>query len=1298
MKIKDIQIDGFGVWSGLSVDSLPDGMTVFYGPNEAGKTTLMQFLRTMFYGFTPERRQRYLPPVFGGKPGGAMRVTGPGGGYEITRRTQIDDPSLIGQVAVTSSDGVTQGQHRLTTLLGSIDESIFTNVFAIGLRELQELSTLDDTTAADELYKLSSGLDRVSLVDVMRQLRAARNQIAGPTPEAGQIQAILLRREKFRDELEQLTNRGRRWSELAALQKSQRDEIGDLQQRGEQAALESKIVETAIQVRQPWLERDRLRIAVRDLAARTDLPDDARERLKRLQTALDEKKLSLQEIKKQRRELREKSRGLPLRKGILGLSSKIEVAAEQGPWIGSLQKQILQLESQVSNTTEQLLEDAKRLGLNDEDQQLLLNDKRLASIPDLSGQAISQLAGPAREVRIQTTRLKQAKERAGIDKKEVDRLAEQIDEFLVIRQQTDLHQAIAKQNDLIGSLRQQEQLEERLEKLIKHRKELDGEAVELASQEALPIQQASFQHLLFIAGGSSFLFGLARILNIAFYGTQSSGVLYSFFGIVAIIFGYLMRQFDERGINGDLNDCESQLDALVHQIRKTEAERDEMLKQLPEQGGSLEQRLKEAEYELSQMEALLPTAHNHQAALQRYQSARKQGHTASEALKTARSQWKRTLNQMGLAESLSPKSLRIMAEGYESLVTSRRRLKTQQSELDQRRLEMTTLLQRIEGLARQINVAKETDDETDAARGLRRDKRRDDDSITGRDDRSRDARRSEHRSEQRSNDPRLNLVRTATSNSSSGSTNGVADSVSVDGPVVKLQELTGLLAQQRQYITQRKQLRSDDEELSRKQKTIQRTIDKIIRSRQALLAELAVESSSQLDQLWDTKQKHLQLLAQVEEQEHRIRAILGGSVGYEAVQRQLESPNAGAELEKRWDAVEQRIQQTKERISQLQQRQGETAQEMKTLAADRRLAEVKLELATIDKQLELSAEHWRTLAVTSNLLEKVCEIYETERQPETLREASAFLKQLTDGKYTRVWTPLGKNALQIDNEKQQSLPLDVLSRGTREAVFIALRLSLAAAYARRGVTLPLVLDDVLVNFDIARAHSAARVLRDFSALGHQSIMFTCHEHIMRMFYDIGVQVRILPPHGQSGDAEIYIPETRVAISPPVFSAPLQTTVETVKEIHEPAVETPPEMPVAVAQAPVQPIVYETRFERVVEPEETEEVEESEKEVPRPRSQRKHRRIAEIKKEPAIDYAWYEYEPDSNTDDSFIDTGLLPELASSPPWTWDDEPFVEEALPSIINSIRDSAVPIETAATDRGDPWWRKSNDPINPLG
>lgn len=217
MKIKDVQIDGFGVWSGLSVHSMPDTMTVFYGPNEAGKTTLMQFFRTMFYGFTPDRRSRYLPPVYGGKPGGVIRVTGPGGGYEISRRAQLDHESAAGQLTVTGSDGLTQGQHRLAMLLGQVDETIFTNVFAIGLRELQELNTLDDTAAADELYKLSSGLDRVSLVDVTRQLRNARQQIAGPTLEDGQLQQLMVRREKLKDEIDSLTGYARRWNELAAL-------------------------------------------------------------------------------------------------------------------------------------------------------------------------------------------------------------------------------------------------------------------------------------------------------------------------------------------------------------------------------------------------------------------------------------------------------------------------------------------------------------------------------------------------------------------------------------------------------------------------------------------------------------------------------------------------------------------------------------------------------------------------------------------------------------------------------------------------------------------------------------------------------------------------------------------------------------------------------------------------------------------------------------------------------------------------------------------------------------------------
>jgi hypothetical protein len=378
-----------------------------------------------------------------------------------------------------------------------------------------------------------------------------------------------------------------------------------------------------------------------------------------------------------------------------------------------------------------------------------------------------------------------------------------------------------------------------------------------------------------------------------------------------------------------------------------------------------------------------------------------------------------------------------------------------------------------------------------------------------------------------------------------------------------------------------------------------------------------------LEEQLSLKHQFLKLQDEIADFDSRVASIIGGHVPYESIARLLENAPSG-ELEKRWETLGQRVQQAEERVSQLLQRQGETSQEMKMLAADRRLAEAKLELASLEKQITACGEHWRTLGATTSMLEKVCEVYETERQPETLREASAFLNQLTDGKYVR--TPLGKNALRIDNDKHQSLPLEVLSRGTREAVFIALRLSLAAAYSRRGVTLPLVLDDVLVNFDTARANSAAKVLRDFASLGHQVVMFTCHEHIMRMFHNISVQVRVLPAQGQRGEAKIYQPhdmavpvrirQPEVIVDAPTYEEEFLESEESI--IEEPIREQvpssielppPPVIPIAM-ESPAEPIIAEPPAPIVLKP----------KRQPIPKPAR-----VEVFEEPiGIDRLWYDY--------------------------------------------------------------------------
>src|SRR5262245_42361084 len=140
MRIKSIEIDGFGVWNGLALEELSDHATVIYGPNEAGKTTLMQFVRAVLYGFTAERRKRYLPPVHGSTSGGRMLVANEFGSFILHRHGQTNDlPDDTGLVRIVDDRGEPRDASQLEALLAGVDEPTYNNVFAVGLKEIQEL-------------------------------------------------------------------------------------------------------------------------------------------------------------------------------------------------------------------------------------------------------------------------------------------------------------------------------------------------------------------------------------------------------------------------------------------------------------------------------------------------------------------------------------------------------------------------------------------------------------------------------------------------------------------------------------------------------------------------------------------------------------------------------------------------------------------------------------------------------------------------------------------------------------------------------------------------------------------------------------------------------------------------------------------------------------------------------------------------------------------------------------------------------------------------------------------------------
>lgn len=1190
MRVKDIQIDGFGVWSNLSVDSIPDTMTLFYGPNEAGKTTMMQFLRAMFYGFTPERRTRYMPPVYGGTPGGSLRVTGPGGGYQIRRHSHATDSGVGGQLSVTGQDGLAQGQHRLSGLMGQIDEAIFTNVFAIGIRELQELSTLDDTSAADELYKLSSGLDRVSLVDVMRSLRTGRKKIVGKAKpsdeEATMLSSLMSKREKLRDEVEQLTRAGRRWSELATQRRSQASEIEQLTERLGAWEKESRCVEIGTSVYDSWTKRADMLRQIADTENKSLLPEDAPGQLVQIEALMEERRNKLEEIKSKRRELRTKSETLPLSRRLIDLHGKIEAASEQATWIEALQEQISRLDQQIEKAKQQVEVDAERLGMDADDREALLKDGNSA-LPDLSRQTLAALSTPAKQVKESLFMLKQARSEAQQHQSQAEKLSVRLRETLELAQSGNLHEAMRQQADVIASLRNRIQVEAHLEKLRRHFRDLEKESLDLATNEAFPVERTILLFVPFLVGGLGILYGFFHIFGVDWFSSDPNpqwGFTSVFVGVLCLFLWYIGRDRGYTGTALDLEDCERQIDTLRRQIREVEAERDDLEGRLPPSSASLETRLRDAEKLHGDLEEALPSYHTQQASLQASKAARSRANEAGNALKEARRAWSSTLQRLGLSESMSPSSVRKLSEGYETVQTSRRRLSELESEREQRRRERFALAKRIDALY--LEAIGDEDELVKQPAPMPQ-------------------------------PPKQGNKQSAFKNLSSDDDfdrdNSVKPRRRTD-PLDQLNHLHEELSRQQQWIKRRRDLKEQDVQLKRLYESHLRTIERCEQQRRSLWAKCGVATAEQFYEMVDTRAQLLDLREKHAELEKQVRNIIGNQANYDDVATELSGATA-TDLERRWEALTSRITQTQQRIATLRTNQGELSQEMKHLGDDDRLAIAQLELGCTERQITAVVRRWQTLAMASCLLEDVCATFEKERQPETLREASSFLSQLTDGKYTRVWTPLGTNRLKIDAHDGQSLPLEVLSRGTREAVFIALRLSLAAAYARRGVMLPLILDDVLVNFDRTRAMHAARTLKTFAEMGHQVLMFTCHEHISKIFQEIDVQVRLLPSQGTPGRATILEP-IEEAYLPAVDAYEEEPIVETVVN----------DEPVMEEVMPIEEPVAEEIVVKTLPIEEPPTVVAIEPIVRRPKERPQPPRVIEPEiemEEPAIDWNWYE---------------------------------------------------------------------------
>ena len=168
------------------------------------------------------------------------------------------------------------------------------------------------------------------------------------------------------------------------------------------------------------------------------------------------------------------------------------------------------------------------------------------------------------------------------------------------------------------------------------------------------------------------------------------------------------------------------------------------------------------------------------------------------------------------------------------------------------------------------------------------------------------------------------------------------------------------------------------------------------------------------------------------------------------------------------------------------------------------------ELVEIDEKLENLYETKDNLLQLNNMYEMAKEEIENAYQamkenitPEFIEELKQILSDVTEGKYTECYIDSENNIL-VETENGKYIPIELLSVGTIDLIYLALRISAAKEISKE--TMPIILDESFAYYDNDRM---ARILRYLETLDRQVIIFTCSSREKDILEKEGIKFNLI---------------------------------------------------------------------------------------------------------------------------------------------------------------------------------------------
>ncbi|WP_422122713.1 AAA family ATPase [Planococcus sp. X10-3] len=227
MRIEKLTIYGFGKHENLDIN-LNEELTVFFGNNEAGKTTIQQFIIQILFGF-PSRNHsgsRYEPKA-GGKYGGQLHMVDEQYGKLVVERVK---GKAAGDVIVYFADGTRGAELELKKILRDYDRASFEAIFSFSIHELQGLDKMTEeqlsrtllasgTTGVDAITQLETELEKdmaslfkkggrnPQLNGLIEELRNDENELRGFREEADLYGPFLAQLDEVKRKIDEMAER-----------------------------------------------------------------------------------------------------------------------------------------------------------------------------------------------------------------------------------------------------------------------------------------------------------------------------------------------------------------------------------------------------------------------------------------------------------------------------------------------------------------------------------------------------------------------------------------------------------------------------------------------------------------------------------------------------------------------------------------------------------------------------------------------------------------------------------------------------------------------------------------------------------------------------------------------------------------------------------------------------------------------------------------------------------------------------------------------------------------------------------